>query len=88
MTGTTMASGAQMVTAPNRSTVSGLRPQLAPNEADQLEPRLEQLDQLARDAAARGEITTSAQLILKAMDCERRLASRGPQILQLIKPRT
>jgi hypothetical protein len=26
-------------------------------------------------------------LILKALDCERRLASRGPQILQLIKPR-
>jgi hypothetical protein len=26
-------------------------------------------------------------LILKALDCERRLASRGPQLLQLITPR-
>jgi hypothetical protein len=88
MSGTTMASGAQMVIAPNRSAVSGLRPKLASEDHDQLEPRIEQLDLLARDAAARGEIQTSAQLILKAMDCERRLASRGPQILQLIKPRT
>lgn len=56
-------------------------------DSAQLEAQLLQLDRQARAAAECGEVSEAARLILKAMDCERRLASRGPQILQLIKPR-
>jgi hypothetical protein len=39
-------------------------------------------------AAQSGEIETAARLILKSLDCERRAGSVGPQVLQLIKPRS
>jgi hypothetical protein len=39
-------------------------------------------------AAESGEIETAARLILKSLDCERRAGSVGPQVLQLIKPRS
>lgn len=45
-------------------------------------------DQLAREAAAAGDIASSARSILAALNCERRLAGVGPQVLQLIKPRS
>jgi hypothetical protein len=38
-------------------------------------------------AAAIGNLDLAARAILKALDCERRLSSLGPQVLQLIKPR-
>lgn len=41
----------------------------------------------ARARAEEGDIETSAQLILQALDCERRAGGLGPQVLQLIKPR-
>ncbi|MFM8525116.1 MAG: hypothetical protein ACKOCM_05805 [Cyanobacteriota bacterium] len=50
--------------------------------------RARQLDAEARQAAEDGDIERSAQKILAALDCERRAGSVGPQVLQLIKPRT
>lgn len=56
-------------------------------------PRQQLLDQAARlfdqasQAAEAGNVADSAQLILKALDCERRAGGVGPQVLQLIKPR-
>ena len=41
----------------------------------------------ASSHAQAGDIQTSANLILKALDQERRAISVGPQVLQLIKPR-
>ncbi len=46
------------------------------------------LDGRARQAAAEGNIAESARLILQVLQCERRLANSGPQVLQLIKPRS
>ncbi len=42
----------------------------------------------AQAAAQRGDLTEAAQALLKALDCERRAGSVGPQILQVIKPRS
>jgi len=56
-------------------------------------PRQQLLDQATRlfeqaaGAAEAGNVADSAQLILKALDCERRAGGVGPQVLQLIKPR-
>jgi hypothetical protein len=47
-----------------------------------------QLDSRAADAAAKGDLSTSARLILESLDCERRAGGLGPQVLQLIKPRS
>ena len=45
------------------------------------------LDEQAREAAERGDLTASARAILESLDCERRSGGLGPQVLQLIKPR-
>jgi len=42
----------------------------------------------AEAAALAGDVETAAREILKGLDCERRAGSVGPQVLQLIKPRT
>ncbi|WP_255002437.1 hypothetical protein [Cyanobium sp. HWJ4-Hawea] len=44
-------------------------------------------EEQAKQAAEQGEITESAKAILACLDCERRMAASGPQVLQLIKPR-
>lgn len=52
---------------------------------------LELADQLyleARSNAEAGQVSESAQMILKALDQERRARSVGPQVVQLIKPRS
>jgi len=41
----------------------------------------------AQAAAEVGELEASARSILRALDCERRAGSVGPQVMQLIKPR-
>ena len=55
-------------------------------------PRLEAekmlLDKQARLAAAAGDLDQAGRAILALLDCERRLAGAGPQVLQLIKPRS
>lgn len=56
-------------------------------------PRQQLLDQASKlfdqaaSAAEAGGVADAAQLILKALDCERRAGGVGPQVLQLIKPR-
>jgi hypothetical protein len=42
----------------------------------------------AEAAALRGDLVEAAQAVLKSLDCERRAGSIGPQILQVIKPRS
>lgn len=42
----------------------------------------------AEEAARQGDLEASARQILQALDCERRAGSVGPQVLQLIKPRS
>jgi hypothetical protein len=54
----------------------------------ELRARISALDTQARDAAAAGAVEQSAKAILAALDCERRLAATGPQVLQVIKPRS
>ncbi len=54
----------------------------------ELRSRIAALDTQARDAAAAGSVEESAKAILAALDCERRLAATGPQVLQVIKPRS
>jgi len=55
-------------------------------------PRLEAekmlLEEQARLAAATGYLDQAARAVLAVLDCERRLAGAGPQVLQLIKPRS
>jgi len=45
------------------------------------------LQERARISAEAGDISSAAQLILQALDHERRAGGLGPQVLQLIKPR-
>lgn len=54
----------------------------------QLRNRITRLEHEARLAADAGAIETSARAILQVLDCERRLAAIGPQVLQVIKPRS
>lgn len=49
--------------------------------------KAEELNGRARACAEEGDLEASAQLILQALDCERRAGGLGPQVLQLIKPR-
>ena len=67
-------------------------------QASQQAPVAERRDDLMREAAAfsaaaeqaasSGEIEQSAREILRSLDCERRAGSVGPQVMQLIKPRS
>jgi hypothetical protein len=52
-----------------------------------LQAELALLEQRANSAVAAGDLDEAASAILAALDCERRLAGFGPQVLQLIKPR-
>ncbi len=54
----------------------------------ELRARIVALDGAARAAAEAGELEPCARGILAALDCERRLAATGPQVLQVIKPRS
>ncbi|MGC6482928.1 MAG: hypothetical protein ACON4T_05125 [Synechococcus sp.] len=42
----------------------------------------------AKEAAAQGDVAASGALILRALDQERRAGGVGPQVMQLIKPRS
>jgi hypothetical protein len=56
-----------------------------------LRPRLQAelalWDTRTASAVAAGDLDQAGRAILAALDCERRLAGFGPQVLQLIKPR-
>ncbi|MFM1811936.1 MAG: hypothetical protein RLZZ336_874 [Cyanobacteriota bacterium] len=76
-----------MVPTQKRPTAAPSRDAAPAADGQRLEQEAAQFDRRAQAAAEAGDIAEAAQLILRALDCERRLASRGPQILQLIKPR-
>lgn len=58
-----------------------------PADRDRLLAEAQQLQEKARLSALAGDVAGSAQLILQALECERRAGGLGPQVLQLIKPR-
>jgi len=70
--------------------IPGRRPPLPVVESvprHQLLAQAAQLFDQASSVADSGNVTDAAQLILRALDCERRAGGVGPQVLQLIKPR-
>jgi hypothetical protein len=76
---------------PRNPLPGGARPaasrSLAEGDRDTLLAQASSLQERARLSAQAGDITGSAQLILQALDHERRAGGLGPQVLQLIKPR-
>jgi hypothetical protein len=60
----------------------------APVDRQRLLEKASTFDRIARAAAERGELATAARNILESLDCERRAGGLGPQVLQLIKPRS
>lgn len=56
-------------------------------QRDSLRLTAQRFEAQAQLAAEQGDIAESAKAILSALDCERRMAASGPQVLQLIKPR-
>lgn len=63
-------------------------PQVEALPRQQLLDQANALYQSASQAASEGDLAQSARLILAALDCERRAGGVGPQVLQLIKPRS
>ena len=66
---------------------SSLSIQSVEPDRNQLLTRARQWFDQAREQASEGNTAGSAQLILKALNQERRAGSVGPQVMQLIKPR-
>jgi len=62
-------------------------PRVASDDRDQLLESVRQHEGLAQQAARQGDLAEAARAILAALDAERRMAAKGPQVLQLIKPR-
>ena len=71
---------------PVGSRTAPVRPQ-AEGGRDTLLAQASGLQERARLSAEAGDISSAAQLILQALDHERRAGGLGPQVLQLIKPR-
>lgn len=75
---------------PASTPVAKVLPAVTPADND-LRPRLQAelalWDTRAVSSAAAGDLDQAARAILAALDCERRLAGFGPQVMQLIKPR-
>ena len=59
----------------------------SPQRADLLQQAAAH-DAAAEAAAVTGDVEAAARLILQSLDCERRAGGVGPQVLQLIKPRS
>ncbi|SBO44076.1 conserved protein of unknown function [Cyanobium sp. NIES-981] len=75
-------------TAAGPSPVSrSLRVPTNPEPSLSLRQQISHHEEQARRAAADGQVDEAARSILQALQCERRLANSGPQVLQLIKPR-
>lgn len=62
--------------------------QSAPNQKMEHLSKADVLFQQAESAAETGDFISSGSLILKALEQERRAGTVGPQVMQLIKPRT
>ncbi len=82
-----MASGSLMANIKPKPLVLETRERSASGDESKLKQRIDQSLHQAEQAAAEGDVASAAKMILAALDAERRLASRGPQVLQLIKPR-
>ena len=72
---------ATLINTPNSTKASGA-------SRDHCLSLAEQHYEEARLQAEAGHLSESAQMILKALDQERRAGSVGPQVMQLIKPRS
>lgn len=62
--------------------------QSAPNQKQEHLAKADVLFQQAQSAAEVGDVSSSGSLILKALEQERRAGTVGPQVMQLIKPRS
>ena len=62
--------------------------QSAPNQKQEHLAKAGVFFQQAQSAAEAGDISSSGSLILKALEQERRAGTVGPQVMQLIKPRS
>ena len=62
--------------------------QSAPNQKQEHLAKAGVFFEKAQSAAEAGDVSSSGSLILKALEQERRAGTVGPQVLQLIKPRT
>ena len=62
--------------------------QSAPNQKQEHLAKADVLFQKAQAAAEAGDASTSGSFILKALEQERRAGTVGPQVMQLIKPRS
>ena len=62
--------------------------QSAPNQKQEHLAKAGVFLQQAQSAAEAGDIPSSGSLILKALEQERRAGTVGPQVMQLIKPRS
>lgn len=61
---------------------------VANDQRSRLLAQVSTLEREAMEAAEAGALAEAARAILAALDCERRAGSLGPQVLQLIKPRS
>ncbi|MDA9867939.1 hypothetical protein N9C85_00725 [Synechococcus sp. AH-224-I15] len=62
--------------------------QSAPNQRQEHLAKADVFFQQAQSAAELGDVSSSGSLILKALEQERRAGTVGPQVMQLIKPRS
>ena len=62
--------------------------QPAPNQKQEHLAKADVLFQKAQSAAEAGDVSSSGSFILKALEQERRAGTVGPQVMQLIKPRS
>ena len=62
--------------------------QSAPNQKQEHLAKADVFFQQAQSAAESGDVSSSGSFILKALEQERRAGTVGPQVMQLIKPRS
>jgi len=62
--------------------------QSAPNQKQEHLAKADVFFQQAQSAAESGDVWSSGSFILKALEQERRAGTVGPQVMQLIKPRS
>ena len=74
-----------------RGVMTSLRSPAGASAADEraaLSHRIARLEAEGRLAAEQGDLAAAARSVLELLDCERRAGHSGPQVLQLIKPRS
>ena len=82
------SSNPSVINASRRPASPGLALGSEPDERrDQLQCVIRDHEARAQQAAEQGDLAQAARFILAALDGERLMASTGPQVLQLIKPR-